>query len=254
MQRRTAGSGIIVDLLLARPAGRRLYTHNHKKDGIIVDLLLARPASRWLCTHRHKKDGEYKNKIVLQPLSGIPNFESLISLLRLTTLFYTHAPIDRIAMFYNFAKKKSSKTLGAHRAKVEEKRFKHLKIVIVQYFRISRNPCSVFTYTNHLDFPINRFPTGNTHDQELFSFHRDHSPCDGFEEVLNLQYNVFAQLLRLSEDKWTMNVPAVDGGLLKPDVVEGTDDESDTVDDLREKMADIDNHVGEETGAKEGDD
>ncbi|KAK9100244.1 hypothetical protein Scep_023674 [Stephania cephalantha] len=39
--------------------------------------------------------------------------------------------------------------------------------------------------------------SGNTHDQELFSFHRDHSPCDGFEEVLNC-YNVFAQLLRLS--------------------------------------------------------
>ncbi|KAK9162544.1 hypothetical protein Syun_003446 [Stephania yunnanensis] len=35
----------------------------------------------------------------------------------------------------------------------------------------------------------------NTHDQELFGFHRDHSPCDGFEEVLNC-YNVFAQLLR----------------------------------------------------------
>ncbi|KAK9081675.1 hypothetical protein Syun_030893 [Stephania yunnanensis] len=66
--------------------------------------------------------------------------------------------------------------------------------------------------------------SANTHDQELFSFHRDHSPCDGFEEVLNC-YNVFAQLLRLSDDKWTMNVPAVDGGLLKPDVVEGTDDE-----------------------------
>ncbi|KAK9092612.1 hypothetical protein Syun_027523 [Stephania yunnanensis] len=31
--------------------------------------------------------------------------------------------------------------------------------------------------------------------------------------------------LRYTEDKWTMNVPAVDGGLLKPDVVEGTDDE-----------------------------
>ncbi|KAK9098710.1 hypothetical protein Syun_025755 [Stephania yunnanensis] len=27
------------------------------------------------------------------------------------------------------------------------------------------------------------------------------------------------------QDKWTMNVPAVDGRLLKPDVVEGTDDE-----------------------------
>ncbi|KAK9094450.1 hypothetical protein Scep_025919 [Stephania cephalantha] len=40
--------------------------------------------------------------------------------------------------------------------------------------------------------------SGNTHDQELFSFHRDHSPCDGFEEVLN-RYNVFAQLLRLSQ-------------------------------------------------------
>ncbi|KAK9107004.1 hypothetical protein Syun_023015 [Stephania yunnanensis] len=118
-----------------------------------------------------------------------------------------------------------------------------------------------------------------------------------------------------------MNVPADDGGLLKPDVVEGTDDEvpyffflqfsdrrvlvfpivleglggrlggysggselgggyggfggsglgayrgesslgysilateslpfNNTVDDLREKMADIDNHVGEETGPKE---
>ncbi|KAK9114323.1 hypothetical protein Syun_021120 [Stephania yunnanensis] len=29
----------------------------------------------------------------------------------------------------------------------------------------------------------------------------------------------------VEQDKWTMNVPAVDGGLLKPDVVEGTDDE-----------------------------
>ncbi|KAK9128526.1 hypothetical protein Syun_017323 [Stephania yunnanensis] len=111
-----------------------------------------------------------------------------------------------------------------------------------------------------------------------------------------------------------MNVPAVDGGLLKPDVVEGTDDEvpyfvfcnfriggtpclggrlggysggselgggyggfggsglgayrgesslgysilateslpfNNIVDDLREKMADIDNHAGEETGPKE---
>ncbi|KAK9135336.1 hypothetical protein Syun_001373 [Stephania yunnanensis] len=27
--------------------------------------------------------------------------------------------------------------------------------------------------------------------------------------------------LRYTEDKWTMNVPADDGGLLKPDVVEG---------------------------------
>ncbi|KAK9142561.1 hypothetical protein Syun_011961 [Stephania yunnanensis] len=41
--------------------------------------------------------------------------------------------------------------------------------------------------------------SANTHDQELFSFHRDHSPCDGFEEVLNC-YNVFAQLLRLSDE------------------------------------------------------
>ncbi|KAK9087290.1 hypothetical protein Syun_029684 [Stephania yunnanensis] len=39
--------------------------------------------------------------------------------------------------------------------------------------------------------------SANTHDQELFSFRRDHSPCDGFEELLNC-YNVFAQLLRLS--------------------------------------------------------
>ncbi|KAK9134536.1 hypothetical protein Syun_013866 [Stephania yunnanensis] len=44
--------------------------------------------------------------------------------------------------------------------------------------------------------------SGNTHDQELFSFHRDHSPCDGFEEVLNC-YNVFAQLLRLSVNECT---------------------------------------------------
>ncbi|KAK9086559.1 hypothetical protein Syun_028953 [Stephania yunnanensis] len=29
---------------------------------------------------------------------------------------------------------------------------------------------------------------GNTHDQELFSFHRDHSPCDDFEESNNLPY------------------------------------------------------------------
>ncbi|KAK9151913.1 hypothetical protein Syun_010222 [Stephania yunnanensis] len=37
----------------------------------------------------------------------------------------------------------------------------------------------------------------NTHDQVVFSFHRDHSPCDGFEEVLNC-YKHIAQLLRLS--------------------------------------------------------
>ncbi|KAK9143363.1 hypothetical protein Syun_012763 [Stephania yunnanensis] len=41
---------------------------------------------------------------------------------------------------------------------------------------------------------------GNTHDQELFSFHRDHSPCDGFEEVLN-SLAVFAKNLRLSAVK-----------------------------------------------------
>ncbi|KAK9160811.1 hypothetical protein Syun_007152 [Stephania yunnanensis] len=29
--------------------------------------------------------------------------------------------------------------------------------------------------------------------------------------------------LRYTEDKWTMNLPADDGGLLKPDVVEGSD-------------------------------
>ncbi|KAK9107576.1 hypothetical protein Syun_023587 [Stephania yunnanensis] len=31
--------------------------------------------------------------------------------------------------------------------------------------------------------------------------------------------------LRYTENKWTMNLPADDGGLLKPDVVEGSDDE-----------------------------
>ncbi|KAK9087270.1 hypothetical protein Syun_029664 [Stephania yunnanensis] len=72
--------------------------------------------------------------------------------------------------------------------------------------------------------PLSLALSANTHDQEVFSFHRDHSPCDGFEEVLNC-YKQIAQLLRLSEDKWTMNVPTVDGGSLKPDVVEGTDDE-----------------------------
>ncbi|KAK9162521.1 hypothetical protein Syun_003423 [Stephania yunnanensis] len=40
-------------------------------------------------------------------------------------------------------------------------------------------------------------PQSNTHDQEVFSFHRDHSPCDGFEEVLNC-YKQIAQNVRLS--------------------------------------------------------
>ncbi|KAK9082060.1 hypothetical protein Syun_031459 [Stephania yunnanensis] len=33
-------------------------------------------------------------------------------------------------------------------------------------------------------------PTTNTHDQEVFSFHRDHSPCDDFEELWCLRRKV----------------------------------------------------------------
>ncbi|KAK9134924.1 hypothetical protein Syun_014254 [Stephania yunnanensis] len=38
----------------------------------------------------------------------------------------------------------------------------------------------------------------NTHDQELLSFHRDHSPFVGFEEVLNRLVCYIAKNLRLS--------------------------------------------------------
>ncbi|KAK9132326.1 hypothetical protein Scep_011854 [Stephania cephalantha] len=65
---------------------------------------------------------------------------------------------------------------------------------------------------NELQSAFLMLPPGNTHDQELFSFHRDHSPCDGFEEVLNC-YNVFAQLLRLSDRS---------GSMLRSDVGEVT--------------------------------
>lgn len=39
--------------------------------------------------------------------------------------------------------------------------------------------------------------TATTHDQEVFSFHSDHSPCHGFEEVLAC-YKKIAPNLRLS--------------------------------------------------------
>ncbi|QCE04145.1 Copine [Vigna unguiculata] len=32
--------------------------------------------------------------------------------------------------------------------------------------------------------PCFGFGDATTHDQEVFSFHSDHSPCHGFEEVL----------------------------------------------------------------------
>lgn len=39
--------------------------------------------------------------------------------------------------------------------------------------------------------------TATTHDQEVFSFHSDHSPCYGFEEVLAIYKNIVPNL-RLS--------------------------------------------------------
>ncbi|KAK9152253.1 hypothetical protein Syun_010562 [Stephania yunnanensis] len=45
--------------------------------------------------------------------------------------------------------------------------------------------------------PCFGFGDANTHDQEVFSFHRDHSPCHGFEEVLHC-YKQIAQNVRLS--------------------------------------------------------
>ncbi|KAK9156197.1 hypothetical protein Sjap_003677 [Stephania japonica] len=45
--------------------------------------------------------------------------------------------------------------------------------------------------------PCFGFGDANTHDQEVFSFHRDHSPCHGFEEVLTC-YKQIAQNVRLS--------------------------------------------------------
>ncbi|KAK9169808.1 hypothetical protein Syun_001948 [Stephania yunnanensis] len=109
----------------------------------------------------------------------------------------------------------------------------------------------------------------NTHDQELFSFHRDHSPCDGFEEVLNC-YNVFGQLLRLTPGlggrlggySGGSELGGGYGGFGGSGLGAYRGESSlgysilateslpfnNTVDNLREKMADIDNHVGEETG------
>lgn len=45
--------------------------------------------------------------------------------------------------------------------------------------------------------PCFGFGDATTHDQEVFSFHSDHSPCNGFEEVLAC-YKKIVPLLRLS--------------------------------------------------------
>ncbi|GFS36633.1 Ca(2)-dependent phospholipid-binding protein (copine) family [Actinidia rufa] len=65
-----------------------------------------------------------------------------------------------------------------------------------------------------LDFTKSNEWTATTHDQEVFSFHNDHSPCHGFEEVL-ADYKKIVPNLRLSGP--TSYAPVVEAAI---DIVE----------------------------------
>ncbi|KAL5811546.1 hypothetical protein ACOSQ4_028114 [Xanthoceras sorbifolium] len=64
--------------------------------------------------------------------------------------------------------------------------------------------------------PCFGFGDATTHDQEVFSFHSDHTPCNGFEEVLACYRNIVPNL-RLSGP--TSYAPVVDAAI---DIVEKT--------------------------------
>ena len=69
--------------------------------------------------------------------------------------------------------------------------------------KLETNSNSMFSFISDLDHQTDSTFTplchllATTHDQEVFSFHTDHSPCHGFEEVLTC-YKRIVPTLRLS--------------------------------------------------------
>ncbi|KAK9170293.1 hypothetical protein Syun_002433 [Stephania yunnanensis] len=54
---------------------KNLHFSRNEINGIITDLLLARPAGKRLCTHRHKKDGRKNKKVHLYDATVYRNLE-----------------------------------------------------------------------------------------------------------------------------------------------------------------------------------